>query len=643
MGLVKQTASTIFSGSTDFLRVRQPAHSNSLITGKQRTSMSKAVRRPPIPNPITYGDCLKSYTYDQDKVCSPEETIAKLRRKLAEVKLDILKDVVRVDTGRLDIPVYFSVCGREAYEVIRNKKQLGKGCTPAQSQASACMELMERFSFYSFRQNPANFIRATHAELKAEGLPLLGLSYLLQSVHDETTSEETLAELIADIPIRWAWATNLNRGEMVLVPYSWFFAINEFNGPSAGNSYEEAILQGLSEIVERHVCAIVTRERLKVPAIDPASITDPVAVELLQKFTRHGIQVYLNDFSLDTGIPTVGALAIDPSTFPETSEIVYTAGTTPEPNKALIRALTEVAQLSGDFHSKANYLASGLPKPLSLEEVDYIINPGRTVKLDDLPNLGHGNMKVEIDRCLAALARQGMEVLLIDTRHPDLQIPAIYTIVPGAHFRERSNCRNAGLFAAKLAHEQISDPAAQIEQLQKMGAILPGAYFIEFYLAKKKAYLNRFEEALAHFNRALELNPEEEDLPYIYSFMGECLKDMGEYREAIGVLRRGLEADEERADIHNLLGFCHYKLDEYETAVRHFSRAIDLEPASAIDFFNLGVNLRKLNRLDEAVHNFKIALSMDPYLEHARNHLEELYAGDGRFAGQATGSIGTDN
>ncbi|MCF6291608.1 MAG: YcaO-like family protein [Desulfobacterales bacterium] len=600
--------------------------------------MNKTTRRPAIPAPIIHGDCFKHYTYDQDKVCTPEETIARLKQKLAEVKLDILNGVQRVDSGRLDIPVYFSICGREAYEVIRNKKQLGKGCTPAQSQASACMELVERFSFFRFKQNPANFIRATHAELKAEGLPLLPLNYLLQSVHDETTSEETLARLIADIPSQWAWATSLNRGEMVLVPFSWFYAINEFNGPSAGNSYEEAILQGLCEIVERHVSALVTRQRIKAPRIDPDSITDPVAAELLRKFTRHGIQVYLNDFTLDTGIPTVSAMAIDPSTFPETSEIVYTAGTTPEPNKALIRALTEVAQMSGDFHTKSNYEASGLPKPLSLDEVDYIVNPGQSVKLSDLPDLGDNNMKVEIDRCLAALARLGMEVFLVNVAHNELQIPAIYTIVPGAHFRERSMSRNAGLFAAKLAHEQISDPDAQIEQLNKMSAILPQAYFIEFYLGKKKAAANRFQEAMAHFNQSLKLNPEAEDLPYIYAFMGESLKDMGQYQEAIRVLRLGLEQDEERQDLHNLMGFCHYKLDEYETAVSHFSRSIEVDPSQAIDFFNLGVNLRKLGRIDEAIHNFKIALSMEPYMEMARTHLDELFAEQNRrTAGKKSG------
>ncbi len=573
-----------------------------------------------------YGDCLKGYTYDQDKVCTPEETVANLKRKLAEIDLDILKGVERVDSGRLDIPVYFSICGREAFEVIRNKKQLGKGCTPAQSQASACMELVERFSFFRFKQNPANFIRATYRELREEGLPLLPLHYLLQSVHDEVMSEETLAELINDIPIQWAWATNLNRCEVVLLPFSWFYAINEFNGPSAGNSYEEAILQGLCEIVERHVSALVTRERIRAPRIDPDSITDPVAAELLDKFTRNGIQVYLNDFTLDTGIPTVSAMGMDPSTFPETSEIVYTAGTTPEPTKALIRALTEVAQMSGDFHTGSNYEASGLPKPWSLDEVEYIVNPGRTVRLDELPDLGDANMKVEIDRCLAALSRLDMDVFVVDVMHADLRIPAIYTIVPGAHFRERSMSGNAGLFAAKLAHEQISDPEAQIAQLNRMGAILPQAYFIEFYLGKKKAAARQFDEAIAHFNRALELDPEAEDLPYIYAFMGEALKDMGEYREAIRVLKLGVAEDDERYDLHNLLGFCYYKLDEYETAVTHFSRSVEIDPSQAIDFFNLGVNLRKLNRAEEAIHNFKIALTMEPYMESARTHLDELFA-----------------
>jgi ribosomal protein S12 methylthiotransferase accessory factor len=578
--------------------------------------------------PIRPQDCFKHYTFDQDKVCSPVETVNRFREKLAQVDLDILKEVRRIDTGRLDIPVYFSVCGKDACKVIGNKKQMGKGSTPEQSQASACMELAERFSFFCFKKDENNFITDTYACLKKAGQPLLPLEMLLLSVHDETTDLATLEALISDIPIQWAWATNLNRQEEVLVPFSWFYAINEFNGPSAGNTYEEAILQGISEIVERHVCALVNHGRLRVPKIDPESVKDPVSKELIDKFRRNGIVLLLHDFSLDTGMPTVAALAYDPSTFPQSSEIVYTAGTTPDPEKSLIRAITEVAQLAGDFNTGSNYVASGLPKPLSLDEVRYLTEGNETVAIQKLPDISHHNMLVEIENSLAALKKLGMEVLVLNTRHPSLGIPTIYTIIPGCHFRERSMIRNVGLFAAKLVTERITDPVAASRQLLKMQELLPDAYYLEFYLGRNEQLLGNPEGAVARFEKALALNPEEEDLPYIYSHMGDCLKDLAQYGKAIEILRRGSEFDEERPDIHNLLGFCHFKLNDYETAITHFSRSVELNPASAIDYANLGVNYRRLEKTDEAVKYFKLALSLDPTIEFARQHLDELVIGD---------------
>ena len=520
--------------------------------------------------PIRLTDCFKTYTYDQDKVFTPEETVRRFKAKLDEVDLDILKEVRRIDNGRLDIPIYFSITGKDARQVIGNKKQMGKGSTPDQSQASACMELAERFSFFSFIKNPANFLVDTYANLKASGQVLMPIERLLQSVHDETTSVGVLEKLLADIPIRWTWATNLTRNQEELVPFSWFYAINEFNGPSAGNTFEEAICQGICEIVERHVCAVISHDEVRAPRINLDSAKDPVSRELIDKFTRHGIKVYLNDFSLDTGIPTVGAVAFDPSTFPATSEIVFTAGTTPDPEKALIRALTEVAQLAGDFNTKSNYVASGLPKPLAHDEIEYLTGAPTTVDLHAMPNLGDNNIKVEVERCLAALAKLGMDVYVVNTMHPKLQMSTIYTIVPGAHFRERSRSKNAGLFAAKLLAELVTSPEESNRQLRRIQKLLPDAYFIEFYLARNLLLLEDYDKALAHFQRALLLNPSDEDLPYIYSYMGNCLKDLQLYREAIDVLEKGAAMDNTRPDLHNMLGYCHFKL------------ALSLDPA--IDF-----------------------------------------------------------
>jgi ribosomal protein S12 methylthiotransferase accessory factor len=575
---------------------------------------------------ISFGDCPKTFTRDQDKAFTPEQTIDNFYRRIEKFDIKILSEVKRIDNGRLDIPVYFSVCTDEARTLTGTKKQMGKGASPAQSKASACMELAERFSFFAFKANDENFVRGDYASLREQGYPLLDSSYLLKSVEDKKLSSEELELLLEDIPMQWTWATNISRGEQVLVPFSWFYAINEFNGPSAGNTMEEAALQGISEIVERHVCSLINQHKLSTPAIDSDSIEDPVARELIDKFNNNGIELYLNDFSLDTGLCTVGALAIDRSTFPERSEIVFTAGTTPGPDKAIIRAVTEVAQLAGDFNSGSNYVASGLPKPLSMEEVSYLTDVGERVTVQQMNDLSDDNMKVELDRCIDKLGDIGMEILMIDVSHPLLKIPALYTIIPGAHFRERSRRCDAGLFAAKLLNELVDDPWLFRAKLEEFEHVLPESYYLSFYQGINHYNSADYSQALASFDRALAQNPEQEDLPYIYSFKGSCLKDMERYDDAIETLKLGCLEDDEREDLHNLLGFCYFKKQQYLTAIGHFERAVHLNPASAMDYANLGVNHNRLGNRDEAIRYFTVALTLDPSIDFARTQLDELAA-----------------
>ncbi|MCX5870818.1 MAG: YcaO-like family protein [Deltaproteobacteria bacterium] len=573
---------------------------------------------------IRLQDCLKTYTTDQDKAIRPEDTVARFKERLQHLDIDILKEVKRIDNGRLDIPVFFSVCGEDAQAITGTKKQMGKGSSPIQAEASACMELAERFSFFAFKNNEDNFIIGDYQQMRDAGYPVLDSSRLLQSVHDTRHDVPFLEALLQGIPMQWTWATSLTTGLDTLVPFSWFFAINEFNGPSAGNTYEEAALQGIAEVVERHVCALINHEKISTPVIDPASVQDPVARDLLAKFARNNIELYLNDFSLDTGISTVAALAIDRSSFPATSEIVFTAGTTPDPEKALIRAVTEVAQLAGDFNSGSNYVASGLPKPLSMEEVSYVTGSGLRTTIGQMPSLADHNIKTEVENCVAALARQDMEVFMLDATHPQLQIPAIYTIIPGAHFRERSMIHDVGLFAAKLLVELVDD-ANQLEQkLESMEQLIPDAYYLAFYRGRNLYNHGQPEFALAAFDRALTLSPEQEDLPYIYSYQGHCLKDLGAYDEAIKALEQGRAVDDERPDLHNMLGVCYYKKEAFNQAIVHFHRAVELDPASAMDYANLGVNYRKIGKQDEAVHFFNLALSLDPSIDFARQQLAEL-------------------
>ncbi|MEN8199773.1 MAG: tetratricopeptide repeat protein, partial [Thermodesulfobacteriota bacterium] len=213
---------------------------------------------------------------------------------------------------------------------------------------------------------------------------------------------------------------------------------------------------------------------------------------------------------------------------------------------------------------------------------------------------------------------------MLDVTHPELKIPAIYTIVPGAHFRERSMVKDVGLFGAKLLVELVRDPALLEEKLAHLEKLVPDAYYIAFYRGRNLYNLGDPEEAIKHFEQALALSPEQEDLPYIYSYMGNSYKDLERYDVALTVLQNGLEEDEERPDIYNIMGVCHFKQEEYQKAVQCFERAVELDPASAMDYANLGVNHRRLGNTKEAINFFTLALSLDPDIEFAQQQLAEL-------------------
>ena len=107
-------------------------------------------------------------------------------------------------------------------------------------------------------------------------------------------------------------------------------------------------------------------------------------------------------------------------------------------------------------------------------------------------------------------------------------------------------------------------------------------------------------------------------------YVGNCLKELDRFEEAIDVLKRAVEADPQDLPNHNLLGFCYYKTKQHGQAVRCFQRAVEIDPGSAIDWANLGSNLRDLGRTDEAMAMYEKALALDPTIGFARTSLTRL-------------------
>lgn len=571
---------------------------------------------------VVLRDAFKTCVHDQDKLISPEETVRRFRERAGNLDLKILNRTERIDNGRLDIPVFFSECGTDARAVIGTNKQMGKGATPAQSEASAVMELAERFSFFSYVNQPDNFIVDTFKNVETDAIDF---STILRSVHDEDGDLAVKRRLFEDLPLKWARGFNLTRGREVLIPFNWFYMINEFNGPCAGNCVEEAVCQGICEIVERHVSSLVSHNRMAVPVIDPSTARDSLVRSMLKSYESNGISLVVSDFSLDMGVPTVGVLAWDPATFPVMSEIVWTAGTAPDPEKAMSRALTETAQLAGDFNTGSNYVASGLPKFMSLEEAGFITGSPERVPLSALPDISSPNIRIEVENCVSALSRKNMDVLLINTMHSGLRVPAFYTIVPGAHFRERAAGTSVGMFAARLITETLGHREA-LARLDDMERLQPGQYYTPFYQGLTRLRAGDTQGALERFETALKREPARLNIPDIASYMGVCLKEMGEFDRAIDILEQGEAIDSQRTDIYNLKGFCYFRKGCFEDAIRSFKTAVALDPGSAIDYANIATNYRELGQVAEAVRYYETALAIDPEIGFARKNLEKLKA-----------------
>ena len=84
---------------------------------------------------------------------------------------------------------------------------------------------------------------------------------------------------------------------------------SESNGCAAGNTVEEAILQGFLELVERDACAIWWYNRLQRAEIDLDQLGDSYILDLRSQLGASGRRLWVLDVTSDLGIPVVIAVA----------------------------------------------------------------------------------------------------------------------------------------------------------------------------------------------------------------------------------------------------------------------------------------------------------------------------------------------
>jgi hypothetical protein len=121
--------------------------------------------------------------------------------------------------------------------------------------------------------------------------------------------------------------------------------------------------------------------------------------------------------------------------------------------------------------------------------------------------------------------------------------------------------------------------------------------------------LKRFDEAIAHYDRALSLRP---DYHAAYSNKGMTLHELKRFDEAIAHYDRALILRPDYHAAYSNKGVTLHELKRFDEAIALYDRALSLKSDYHAAYSNKGVTLHELKRFDEAIAHYDKALSLRP-------------------------------
>jgi len=132
---------------------------------------------------------------------------------------------------------------------------------------------------------------------------------------------------------------------------------------------------------------------------------------------------------------------------------------------------------------------------------------------------------------------------------------------------------------------------------------------IEYDLGLAFAESNRYDEAAPHFEKALQIRPNDyKSLLY----MGISRFYQGRLPEAIEYAQAAIRSQADSARAHDLLGMALAKQNRNEAALDEMRRAVELAPKDADIRNDLGLALARLGRIPEAIDEFHEAVRLAP-------------------------------
>jgi len=131
-----------------------------------------------------------------------------------------------------------------------------------------------------------------------------------------------------------------DKDDKVFFPVELLKNIYASNGLSAGNSRTEALVQGLSESIERGVKSHIIREGLSLPTISDSFLSKLGLLEIKNDIESFGYPVLVKDASLGGRFPVIAVLLLNQ----ESGTVLSSFGAHPNVAVAINRTLTELLQ-----------------------------------------------------------------------------------------------------------------------------------------------------------------------------------------------------------------------------------------------------------------------------------------------------------
>ncbi|WP_407414325.1 YcaO-related McrA-glycine thioamidation protein [Methanobrevibacter sp.] len=369
------------------------------------------------------------------RIIPPSETIENNEDKCKIAGITRITEITHLD--RIGLPVFSAI--RPTSQEGAISIYGGKGISVEHAKASAMMEGFER---YSAEKQDENTVTGTVSEISSKGNII--------DIESLNLPKDFKKENINSLNLEWNSCRDLINGEDYYVPSNAIYHPytaddnsvrslfkSNTNGLASGNSLEEAILHGIFEVIERDAWSIFELTHKNSKQIDLNSIESDVVNDALSKFSENEINIKLMDLTADINVPTIAASA-DDTLLKDAGLLTLGIGTHLDPEVAILRALTEVAQsratqihgaredtVRADFARTAGYERMKRINKHYFEDEDEKIN------LSDIENRSTDSITKDIDIVLAELKANEIEhVLYYDLTRPELNVSVVRVIIP---------------------------------------------------------------------------------------------------------------------------------------------------------------------------------------------------------------------